>query len=88
MRFKHKDSKFKLFVDAEEVGSLTYEDHDNVVHFNSVHVDPNHQNQGYAFKILTEATTYARDNDYKVLPVCPYVISAFDRGGFEDLDAR
>lgn len=88
MRFKHEDSKFKLFVEGEEVGSLTYVAHDNVLHFNSVNVDPAHQNQGYAFKILNEAVSYVRENNLKVLPVCPYVINAFYKGGFEDIDVR
>lgn len=35
--------------------------------------------QGVAKKLLDRAASYARENDYKIEPVCTYVVAAFKR---------
>jgi uncharacterized protein len=37
------------------------------------------QGQGIAGKLLSKMTAYARKNDLKVVPLCPYVLAQFKR---------
>ncbi|UNC20389.1 N-acetyltransferase [Latilactobacillus sakei] len=42
-------------------------------------VDESMRNQGIAKKLLDKAADYARENQYKMEPVCSYTVVAFDR---------
>ncbi|ANU26456.1 GNAT family N-acetyltransferase [Planococcus versutus] len=42
-------------------------------------VDETMRGQGMAKKLLDQAANYARDNNYKMEPVCSYAVTAFDR---------
>jgi len=43
------------------------------------YVDQSLRNQGIAKKLLDEAANYARQNNYKMEPVCTYAAMAFER---------
>ena len=36
--------------------------------------------KGVAMALLTSAVSFARENGYKIRPVCPYVEKVFQRG--------
>lgn len=42
-------------------------------------VDEAMRGQGMAKKLLDQAADYAREQGYKIEPVCSYAVSAFDR---------
>ncbi len=42
-------------------------------------VDETMRGKGLAKKLLDQAADYARDNNYKMEPVCSYAVTAFDR---------
>ena len=50
-------------------------------------VQPKAGGKGYAKKLLTAMTDYARKNNLKVKPLCPYVHAQFKRNGdaYKDL---
>lgn len=42
-------------------------------------VDPEHEGKGFATILLERLVSYARENDLKIVPLCPYVHLQFKR---------
>lgn len=42
-------------------------------------VSPDLRGQGVAKKLLDRAAAYAREKEYKMEPICSYVVTAFER---------
>lgn len=42
-------------------------------------VDPEHEGKGFAKILLERLVSYARENDLKIVPLCPYVHLQFKR---------
>ena len=41
---------------------------------------------GYAKMLLDHAIAYARENEYKIIPICPYVVKAMrDKELYKDV---
>ncbi|MFP4077858.1 MAG: GNAT family N-acetyltransferase [Candidatus Izemoplasmataceae bacterium] len=51
---------------------------------NSTFVDSSLRGQGIAQKLLEELANYARDNGYKIRPLCSYVVNAFEKSDAYD----
>lgn len=88
MEFKHSENNISLMQGDREIGFLKYGIVDNIMYINGVVVDEAFRGQGLAKKIMNAGVDYAKNNNYKIIPRCSYVVSAFDRGGYEDVDAR
>lgn len=88
MKIEHKDDYFSLISDNVEIGFLRYGIVENIMYINGVVVDPKFRNRGLAKDLLEESVAYAKKNNLKIIPRCSYVVKAFDRGGYEDIDAR
>lgn len=90
MEIEHlkQSEKFSLKDNDEEIGFLKYAISEKIMYINGVVVEPEHRSQGLAKKITIKAIDFARDNSMKIIPRCPYVANMFDKGGYEDVDAR
>ncbi len=88
MKLKYSENNISLMQDDLEVGFLKYAILDDVMYINGVVVNEDFRNQGLAKKIMDAGVDLARESGYKIIPRCSYVVSAFDRGGYEDVDAR
>lgn len=42
-------------------------------------VNPGNNGKGYGKKMVLAAVDYARENHFKILPLCPFAKSVFDR---------
>ncbi|MCB0700480.1 MAG: N-acetyltransferase [Chitinophagales bacterium] len=49
-------------------------------------VDPNHEGKGLAKQLLTAAVQFARENDMKIIPLCPYTNASFHKNPDEYKD--
>lgn len=88
MKIEHKTDQFSLLLNNEEIGFLRYGIVDTIMYINGIVVDPKYRGQGLAKDLLNAGVEFARENDFKIVPRCSYAAKAFDRGGFEDVDAR
>ncbi|NLC54672.1 MAG: N-acetyltransferase [Erysipelothrix sp.] len=88
MKLEHSEDKFSLMKDNEMIGFLQYGIVDQTMYVNGIVVDPEYRGQGLASDLLKAGVEFARENKYKIIPRCSYAASAFDRGGYEDVDAR
>jgi len=84
MEISHKSSGEQGFFLAEEngtrMGYLSYEWASDTV-FAIMHtvVEPAFQGRGVARELLNAAVAYARENGYKIRPICPYAEKVLNR---------
>lgn len=68
------ESRFEVKLE-DDSGILLYEMVDDVMDILSVQVPPAHRKRGIGSAIAKAALDYARDNDLRVIPTCPFVQS-------------
>ncbi len=89
MEIKHILNKgFFLFGEnGNEIAKLTYKKEGEKLFFESTIVSPELRGQGIAGKLFDEGVKYARENGYKIVPVCSYIVKKFESGEYDDLKA-
>ena len=88
-RIKHLENKgFFIFDDEEKetLAELTYKKNGDILIFDHTYVSDKLRNQGIAGKLLNTAVNYARENKFKVKPVCSYVVKKFESSEFDDVN--
>ena len=71
--------------DKEILARLEYKRNGNILIFDHTVVSDKLKGQGIAGKLLEEAVAFARGNNYKVNPVCSYVVKKFESGQYDDI---
>jgi hypothetical protein len=88
MNIKHENNRFVIKKENDEViAQLSYSfENDTVLIANSTFVDPVLRGQGVARKLLDAFAEFARNNNYKVRPLCSYVVDKFNNEStYDDL---
>lgn len=77
---EEKNGVFEIYHDGQKAGHMTYtwagEDKFIIDH---TEVDPAFGGKGLAKQLVLAGIAYARENGKKVMPLCPYAKSVFDR---------
>lgn len=76
---KASDRSIEYIKDNEKLGEITWLEGNSVMQMTHTFVSDKLRGQGIAKKLLDEAAAYARKNDFKMKPVCSYVVMAFDK---------
>lgn len=75
-----KNGKFAIYIGNDEAGHMTYvwagEDKFIIDH---TQVEPAFSGQGIGRKLVMAGVEFARENGAKIIPLCPYAKSVFDR---------
>lgn len=81
MEVQHDQAKQKFYIPLEngEEALLAYHREGNVLNFAHTYVPPDSRLKGLAEKIVEAGFRYAQENNFKVIPTCPYVSQAFLR---------
>ena len=82
MRVTHNEEKhfFEAFTDeGEHMGKITYVPKDGDIAANHTWTEKKFRNQGVAQAMLDAMADYARQSGKKIIPICSYVIGAFER---------
>lgn len=75
----HKGA-FNLYVDGKKAGSMTYTGAgDDKFIIDHTEVDEAYNGQGLAKKLVYAGAEYARENGKKIIPLCTYAKSVFQR---------
>ncbi|MEZ7716893.1 GNAT family N-acetyltransferase [Leptotrichia wadei] len=72
---------------GDELAKLTYRKEGEKLFFESTVVSPELRGQGIAGKLFEAGVKYARENNYKIVPVCSYIVKKFESGKYDDLKA-
>jgi hypothetical protein len=70
---------FNMYENGEQLGIMEIGISGNILTAYHTEVLPKAEGHGYAKKLLNAMTTYARENNLKVTPLCPYVLAQFRR---------
>lgn len=74
VKVKHNgSSKFYVELDGEEATMQYEKAPENVIEFQHTFVPEKYRGKGIAEKIAETALSYARENNFKVLPTCKFV---------------
>jgi predicted GNAT family acetyltransferase len=91
---QHERSKtggeFSLYDDSRRLGEMTWiEVSPGRVAFNHTWISPAARGENLGKVLVDKGAEFARDNDLKVDPTCPYVAHIFDRyDTYRDIDGR
>ena len=72
---------------GDELAKLTYRKEGEKLFFESTVVSPELRGQEIAGKLFEAGVKYARENNYKIVPVCSYIVKKFESGKYDDLKA-
>ncbi len=72
---------------GDELAKLTYRKEGENLYFESTVVSPELRGQGIAGKLFDAGVEYARENGYKIVPICSYIVKKFESGEYDDLKA-
>lgn len=71
---------FKATIDEKEAGRMTYSwAGDNRIIIDHTEVNPEFKGQNVGKQMVLAAVDFARKNNIKILPLCPFAKSIFDR---------
>ncbi|MBO3099662.1 GNAT family N-acetyltransferase [Gelidibacter pelagius] len=75
-----KKGRFVIYYNDEEAGEMTYTwaGKDKFI-IDHTGVEDKFGGKGFAKELVMAGVAYARDNDLKIIPLCPYAKSRFDR---------
>ncbi|MBF7093205.1 N-acetyltransferase [Flavobacterium sp. ALJ2] len=71
---------YKAVEDGKEAGRMTYTwAGDTKFIIDHTEVSPDFNGKGVGKKLVMAAVTYARENNLKIIPLCPFAKSVFDK---------
>lgn len=69
----------QLSSDGKNAGKMDISVHAPRLTVYHTEVDPQYEGRGFAKLLLKELVSYARKNDLKIIPLCPFVHAQFKR---------
>lgn len=84
-----KESRSEVYDGDKLIGKCDYKIEADKLDIYHTEVDPAYGGRGLAGKLVDLVVTYARDENLKIIPSCPYVAKKFDKDeSYKDVDAR
>lgn len=75
-----KKGYFHIHVDGKQEGKMTFVfAGDDKIIIDHTEVNPGNEGKGFGKKMVTKAVEWARENDMKIVPLCPFAKSVFDK---------
>ncbi|AQX07625.1 GNAT family N-acetyltransferase [Elizabethkingia ursingii] len=69
----------QLFSDDRKAGKMDISVAEGKLTVYHTEVNPEYEGRGFAKLLLEKLVSYARENDLKIVPLCPYVHAQFKR---------
>lgn len=82
IKHQHNETKgsFYIELDGKRVGEMTYSiAGPELIIIDHTEVGEELKGQGAGVKMLNAAIAYVRENNIKIIPLCPFVKSVFDK---------
>lgn len=80
LNINDKNGYFHIDVDGKQEAKMTFvfADDDKII-IDHTEVNPGNEGKGFGKKMVTKAVEYARENGIKIIPLCPFAKSVFDK---------
>lgn len=75
----HHRGEVQLFSDDQKIGKMDISVIGQKLTVYHTEVNPEQEGKGFAKILLERLVSYARENDLKIVPLCPYVFAQFKR---------
>lgn len=74
-----KDSvgEVQLFSDDKKAGKMDISVSDGKLRVYHTEVDAEYEGKGFAKLLLNQLVSYAKENNLRIIPLCPYVLAQF-----------
>ncbi|TJZ61478.1 N-acetyltransferase [Sphingobacterium olei] len=69
----------QLFSDDKKAGKMDISVADGKLRVYHTEVNPEHEGRGFAKLLLHQLVNYAKENNLRIIPLCPYVLAQFKR---------
>ena len=84
-----KDNRSEVYDGDKLIGKCDYRIEADKLDIYHTEVDKTYGGRGLAGKLVDLVVAYARDENLKIIPSCPYVAKKFDKDeSYKDVDAR
>ena len=70
---------FYIKQDENTIAELTYSINDDVMVIDHTEVQPEHEGKGLGSQLVSESYDFAKKNNRKIDPLCPFAEVVFDR---------
>ncbi len=80
IEFNEKNGYSYLAVDGKKEAKMTFvfAGEDTII-IDHTEVNPGYNGKGFGNKMLEKIVAFARDNQIKIIPLCPFAKSVFDK---------
>ncbi|MDD4398459.1 MAG: GNAT family N-acetyltransferase [Dysgonamonadaceae bacterium] len=75
----NKQGSFFIEQNGNQIAELDYDLKNKILNAYHTSVRPELEGQGIAGKLFDELVKYARENEYKIIPSCSYILAKFKR---------
>ena len=82
VQLKINDNKGAFYIEVEgkqeAMMTVVFAGEDKII-IDHTEVNPGNEGKGFGKKMVTKAVEFAREKGFKILPLCPFVKSFFDK---------
>lgn len=79
IRLMKDEAGYDIVEQGEQLGRIVWNLEGNTMIMNGTYVHERLRGQDMGVKLLNIAADYARENNYKMQAVCPYIVKMFER---------
>jgi len=80
LRYDHKNGSFNMIVNETIAAQMTFVfAGDKKIIIDHTEVNNGYNGKGYGKILVAKAVDFARENKLKIIPLCPFVKSIFDK---------
>ncbi len=80
LKINDKNGVFFIEIDGKQVAMMTFVfAGDDKIIIDHTEVNPGNNGKGYGKKLVANAVTFAREKGIKIIPLCPFAKSVFDK---------
>lgn len=78
-KINKKEKQVQVFDKENKIGFIDIVEKENLIDAPRTEVDKEYGGQGIAGKLVDELVQYARDENKKIIPTCPYIKDKFEK---------
>lgn len=85
MKLKEIIKGFELYDQQELVGHIEFSQKDGIVKIISTKIREKYEGQGLGKQLVEATVAYAKENNYKIVPLCSYAVHVLGREQYSDI---
>lgn len=79
IKYERDNHRAAAYDNEKEIGFSTYSESENHWIIDHIETNPEYSGQGVATKLVAKLVEQARINNIKIVPLCPFAKSEFDK---------